>query len=160
MAPQVGAILKVTGHGDDQADDLRYVSGLNARDLWGFSPLTRDGIQGLVGKKRRIFVADPGGRFERLPAEILPTHKRTGIISAAYAARLDEMQAQGKIVAQRIVLGPTELRDDHGYQIAHERGMVVPLTLEALLRAKELDWSESLSVEAGRSILSLSLIHI
>jgi len=153
MAPQISAILKVTGHGEE-GDDLRYMSGLKSRDLWGFSPLTRDGIRGLVGKKRRIFVADPGGKFERLPAERLPTRKRTGIISAAYAARLEEMQSQGKIIAQRIVLGPMERRDDHGYQLAQERGTVIPLTLEALLRAKELGWSESLSVEAGRSILS------
>ena len=152
MAPQIGTILKVTSHGVE-GDDLRYVSGLDARDAWGNSVLTSDDITGLIGKTRCIYAADPGGEFTRVPAETIDG-KGTGRISAAYAARLLQMQSQGKIIAQRIVLGPTERRDDHGFALAHERGTVVPVTLAARLHAQELGWSESLSVKEGRLILS------
>lgn len=159
MAPQISAIMKASGHPETVAylADLRYPSGLNARDFWGFSKLTSAQIEGLIGKPRCIFAADPGEDFERVPAEIGMDGKGTGRISSAYAARLVEMQAQGKIIAQRIVLGSTERRDDHGYPLAHERGTVVPVTLEARLHAQELGWNETLPVEAGRLLLSRML---
>ena len=158
MAPQILSLMKASGHPEtvDYLADLRYPSGLNARDCWGLSRLTSDGITGLIGKTRCIYAADLRGQFERVPAETIDG-KGTGRISAAYAARLLEMQAQGKIIAQRIVLGAIERRDDHGYPLAHERGTVVPLTLEARLRAQELGWSESLPLEAGRKVLSRML---
>jgi hypothetical protein len=147
--------MKVTGHGETiaQVTDYRYLSA-NARDRWGISPLTSDGIKALEGKTRCIYGADPGGEFERVPAEIDIDGKGTGLISPAYVARLLEMQSQGKIIAQRIVLGPMELCDDHGFTLAHERSLVVPLTLEARLRAQELSWNEALPAAAGRLILS------
>lgn len=159
MAPQISALMKATGHPAtlDQLADLRYPSGLNARDLWGVSELTAAQIEELIGKTRCIHASDPGGEFARVPAEITSDGKRTGRISPAYAAHLLEMQRQGKIIAQRIVLGATERRDDHGFRLAHERGTVVPLTLQARLHAQELGWNDSLSVEAGRLVLSRML---
>lgn len=159
MAPQISALMKASGHPETVGylADLRYPSGLHARDCWGFDELTDAQIEELIGKTRCIYATDPGGEFERVPAEIDIHGKGTGIISAAYAAQLMQMQSQGKIIAQRIVLGSIERRDDHGFALTHERGTVVPLTLAARLHAQELGWNDALTVEAGRQVLSRML---
>jgi hypothetical protein len=154
MTPCV--ITKATGHVETarRASDLRYLDETESRGRWGFRELSAEEIKDLVGKNRRIFIAADGGKIERLPAEVRSDRKRTGTISEAYAAQLEEMQREGKNIYERVVLGRMELKDDHGFALARERGAVVPLTWAARVEAQELGWDESLSAEAGRPILS------
>jgi len=149
-------ITKATGHVTSvhRAADLRYMSEVESRGRWGFRELTAPEIKALVGKNRRIFVAEPSGKIERLPAEVCSNGKRTGAISADYAEQMERLPAEGKTLFERVVLGQVELRDDHGYTLARERGAVVPLTWAARVSAQELGWQESLSASAGRPFLS------
>jgi hypothetical protein len=160
MAPPA-VIVKVTGHIEKiaQAGDLRYLDERQARGNWQFVPLA--GINEVIGKKRKLFMADPGGPIVRIPAEIISTVDRhgvmrscgTGIISAAHAAGLEQLRVQGKTLFQRIVVGIQELRHDHGYVLARPRGTIVPLTWTTQLQAAERGWTPTMPAPAGMTIL-------
>ena len=159
-APRV--IFKVTGRIQTvkRAGDLRYLDETQARADWQFVPLSE--VSHLIGKKRKLYMADPGGDPVRIPAEIIlaPDRdgvmrpRRTGIISAAYAAQLEQLHAQGKTLFQRIVVGIQELRDDHDFVLARPRGTIVPLTWTAQLHAAERGWTPEMPASDGMDILA------
>jgi hypothetical protein len=159
-APRV--IVKVTGRIKTVklAGDIRYLDETQARADWQFVPLSE--VSELIGKKRKLFMADPGGAIVRIPAEIilaLDRHgvmrpHRMGIVSSAYAEQLEQLHAQGKTLFQRIVVGIQELRDDHGYVLARARGTIVPLTWTTQLHAAERGWTAALPPLVGMDILA------
>src|SRR5260221_1293387 len=167
MAPRVAVITKATGHVATTAlaGDLRYLDETISRGNWEFKPLTPEQVRELIGKNRRLFASDEGGTIIRIPAEILPKLDRhgvmrgckTGTISPAYAARLEEMQRQGKQLYHRIVTGVKALDPDHGFTLARKHGTVVPLTWTAQFKAQEMQWTAALPAAAGRPILSRML---
>jgi hypothetical protein len=163
MAPP-SIITKVTGHVATAAlaGDLRYLDETSSRGDWQFQLLTAEEISDLIGKNRKLFIADPGGPIIRIPAEILPSLDRngvmhgraTGTISSAYAARMAGLRTMGKKIYERVVIGIKPLENDHGFHLARPRGTVAPLTWTAQLRAQEMGWTASAPTAAGRPILS------
>jgi hypothetical protein len=160
MAPPA-VITKLTGHPFD-ADDLRYLDERQSRGNWQFRRLGEQEIRQLVGKNRRIFISDTGGEIVRLAPETqqrrgkdgILRERKTGKISGAYADRLLTLQAQGKQVYERVVVGIKKLTDDHGYVLAHERGTLLPATWTTRLWAQELNWNPALKPAAAMQILA------
>jgi hypothetical protein len=154
-------ITKLTGHPFD-ADDLRYLDERQSRGNWQFRRLGELEITQLVGKNRRIFISDTGGAIIRLAPEThrvrgkdgILRERKTGKISEAYADHLLALQAQGKQVYERVVVGVKELTDDHGYVLAHERGTLMPATWTTRIRAQELNWNPALKPPAAMQILA------
>ena len=162
MSP-TAVITKATGHLEEieLAGDLRYLCEVESRGNWQFIPLTPEQIKELVGKNRRLFAADPGGPIVRVEPEMTLTRarngvmrrRRTGKISAEYAREVQQLQAQGKIIYQRIVTGVKPLNPDHGYTLARPRGTIVPLTWATQVRAQEHGWKETMPIADGRKLL-------
>ncbi|MCE0497339.1 MAG: hypothetical protein LV481_05260 [Methylacidiphilales bacterium] len=146
MSPPA-VITKVTGHVSSiaLAGDIRYLNETISRGNWQFKPLTPEEIRELVGKNRRLFMADEGGPIIRFPAQTILVRgkngvmrqSRTGKISTEYVAQLEQLRGQGKRIYQRIVIGIKPLADDHGYILDQPHGTIVPLTWSTRLRAQE-----------------------
>jgi hypothetical protein len=157
------ALTKVTGHPESVAalGDLDYMSEPTSRGNWQFDLLTATERHQLLGKSRRIFAARPDGKITRVPAATvqirgadgITRQRRTGTISEFYLAHLDELEAQGFQLYQRIVVGIKSLVHDHGYHLARPRGIILPLTWKAQVLAQELEWTADLPTRAGMSIL-------
>ncbi len=156
--------VKVTGHPSsvDAAGDLPYLNEITARDNRGFDLLTAAERHKLLGKNRCISIAQPGGKITRLPAQTIRVRgadgivrdRRTGTISPEYLAHLDELEAQGYQIYQRIITGPKILRHDHGCVLAEPRGTIIPATWMTHVRSQELGWSAALSAPTGMKILA------
>lgn len=162
MSPPA-VITKATGHLETiaLAGDTRYLCEIESHGNWQFIPLTPEQIEDLIGKNRRLFEADPGGPIIRVEPETILTRgrngvmrrRRTGKISTEYARKVEQLQAQGKTIYQRIVTGTKALDPDHGYTLARPRGTVVPLTWTARLQAQERGWKEAMPIADGRKLL-------
>lgn len=161
MKPPV-IITKVTGHVGSmaRAGDLRYLSEIISRGHWHFSLVKPEQVRELIGKNRCIYAADPNGLILRVAPETLPaSHNHTGTISQAYAAQLEEMQAQGKQIYQRVrvVTDAEKLQEATIYPLGREHGAVAPLSWKAQVSAQEMGWTAALPAAAGRPILSRML---
>jgi len=107
-------------------------------------------------------MARPGDKITRVPAQIIQVRstdgivreRKTGTLSEEYLAHLDELEAQGYQIYQRIVTGTKILQHDHGCVLDRPRGTIVPATWTAQVRAQELGWAAAMPAPAGMPILA------
>jgi hypothetical protein len=160
----ISAFAKVTGHlvNAQQAGKLPYLSEIFARGCWGDDLMTASERHQLLGKNRCMYAARPDEPLARVPAQIIRVtgadgvvrEKGTGTMTPEYLAHLDELEAQGYQIYQRIVVGAQVLRDDHGYVLRKPRGTIVPVTWSTQLHAAEMWWTLAMPVPVGMAILA------
>jgi hypothetical protein len=160
----LAVITPVTGHPANahQAGKLPYLNETIARCRWDDDLTTASERRQLLGKNRCMYAARPGGPPVRVPAQILRVtgadgitrEKGTGTITEEYLNHLDEMEAQGYQIYQRIVVGPQVLRHDHGYVLAKPRGTIMPASWRTRLQAREMGWTPDMPGSAAMKILA------